>query len=196
MFRYQSFLTDLGLDLIAIGLLAYVVYYRHHRRRDLLLAYVALNVGLFSVVSMIEFSHASLALGFGLFAILSIIRLRSDTITQEEVAYYFVVLVLGLVNGLRIPDRWLTLMIDATLISIMYIADNRLLLPRSQHRLVTLDLVHADEASLTADLERRLGGQVTHCIVTEVDYVRDITVVDVRFLTPSKRSRVREEVRT
>lgn len=99
---YLSFLADLAIDAVAVFLLAYVIYYRRHRRRDLLLAYVALNIGLFVVVAMLTLTPVDLALGFGLFAILSIIRLRSDAITQEEVAYYFMTLVLGLVNGLRL----------------------------------------------------------------------------------------------
>jgi hypothetical protein len=45
---------------------------------------------------------------------------------------------------------------------------------------VTLDSVHTNDAALVADLERRLGGRVVHHMVKEVDYVRDITVVDVR----------------
>jgi hypothetical protein len=45
---------------------------------------------------------------------------------------------------------------------------------------VTLDTVHPGESALVADLERRLGGRVVHHMVKEIDYVRDITVVDVR----------------
>ena len=33
---------------------------------------------------------------------------------------------------------------------------------------------------MIADLRRRLGGQVLHHRVNKIDYVRDITVVDVR----------------
>ena len=56
--------------------------------------------------------RVDIALGFGLFAILSIIRLRSTSVTQQEVAYYFVALVMGLVNGMDIPDRRLVVMIN------------------------------------------------------------------------------------
>src|SRR5689334_22474742 len=97
---YLDYLSDLGVNLAAIFLLAYGLYYRRHRRSDLLLAYVALNVGVFVAISLLATVRVDIALGFGLFAILSIIRLRSNTVTQEEVAYYFITLVLGLVNGL------------------------------------------------------------------------------------------------
>lgn len=83
-------MTGLGLavlaDVIAIALLAYGIYFRRYHRRDLLLAYVALNVGVMAVTAMLAGSGAGMGLGLGLFGILSIIRLRSDSITQEEVA--------------------------------------------------------------------------------------------------------------
>ena len=101
-----SLLAGLASDLLAIALLAYVVYFRRYHRRDLLLAYVALNVGVLAVTTMLTGTQAGIGLGLGLFGILSIIRLRSDQITQEEVAYYFVALALGLVNGLRPARRW------------------------------------------------------------------------------------------
>src|SRR5680860_240567 len=88
-------------DILAITLLAFGVYYRRYFRRDLVLAYTALNVGILTVTMLLSGSGAGLGLGLGLFGILSIIRLRSDSITQEEVAYYFVALAIGLVNGLH-----------------------------------------------------------------------------------------------
>ena len=45
-------------------------------------------------------------LGLGLFGVLSLIRLRSSEIGQEEVAYYFVALALGLIGGFRPDPQW------------------------------------------------------------------------------------------
>ena len=106
---YADYAIDLGVDLSAIFLLAYALYFRRHRRADLLLAYVALNIGIFVAMSLLSTVRVDIALGFGLFAILSIIRLRSSTVTQQEVAYYFVALVMGLVNGLDLDDRRLVI---------------------------------------------------------------------------------------
>jgi len=160
--------------------LAYVLYFRRHRRADLLLAYVALNIGIFVAMSLLSQVRVDLALGFGLFAILSIIRLRSTSVTQQEVAYYFVALVLGLVNGLSLDDRRLVVLINALLLVTMLVVDSRRLRERARRMDVTLDVVHADDVALVADLERRLGGQVLHHRVKDIDYVRDIMVVDVR----------------
>lgn len=189
---YADYAITLGVDLLAIFLLAYVLYFRRHRRADLLLGYVALNIGIFVAMSLLRTVRIDIALGFGLFAILSIIRLRSSTVTQQEVAYYFVALVIGLVNGLSLDDRWLVGMVNALLIGTMFVVDSRPLRASAQRMDITLDVVHHNEDALVADLERRLRGTVMHYQVNEIDYVRDVMVVDVRFrpTPPVKERRV------
>ncbi len=75
----------------------------------------------------------------------------------------------------------MTVLLNAVLIGVMYVVDHRGLLSRAQRRVVTLDVVHHDDADLVRDLERRLRGRVVHHQVDEIDYVREVMVVDVRF---------------
>ena len=179
----MSLLAGLASDLAAIVLLAYGVYFRRYHRRDLLLAYVALNVGVLAVIVLLTGAQAGIGLGLGLFGILSIIRLRSDQITQEEVAYYFVALALGLVNGLRPAPGWLAPAASAVLVAIMYTVDHPRLGGRTHRQLVTLDAAYPDRSELHRALQRLLAAEVRHLVVLEIDMVRDVTVVDVRFRT-------------
>ncbi|MGV9317155.1 DUF4956 domain-containing protein [Streptomyces sp. NPDC003691] len=177
--------AHLALDLFAVTLLAFAVYYPRHRRRDLLPAYLALNAALFTVVAALARAGDSggAALGFGLFGVLSIIRLRSDSIQHEEVAYYFTTLVIGLICGL--PDLTLTEAgaLTLLLLVVVWAADHPRLFARSRRAVVTLDAVYADPADLHAELGLRLGEPVNWTVL-EVDFVRDLTVVDVRYRLP------------
>jgi hypothetical protein len=182
-----SLVSAVAADLLAIGLLARVVYFRRYHRRDLLLAYVALNAGVLAVTAVLTESHAGVGLGLGLFGILSIIRLRSSAISQEEVAYYFVALALGLVCGLHPQPAWLAPSISAALVAVMVVVDH----PRSaagarRHR-VTLDRAYADPAQARAAVESVFGVAVRRVDVVELDLVQDLTLVDVRLReeTPS-----------
>src|SRR4051794_12985497 len=161
--------------------MAYVLYFRRHWRADLLLSYITLNLGIFVVMSVLTMVKVDIAVGFGLFAILSIIRLRSSAGTQQEVAYYFVALVMGLVNGMDIADRRFVVLINVLLLGTMAIVDSKPLRERTRRMDVHLDAVHADDASLVADLEQRLGGTVLHHEVNDVDYIRRTMLVDVRY---------------
>lgn len=174
-------------DVVGIAVLAYGTYFRRYWRRDLLLAYTALNLGIFAVTAALADTGAGAGLGLGLFGILSIIRLRSDAITQEEVAYYFVSLALGLLTGLHPGPMWLAPTLTALLVGVMLVVDSSRVASGARRQTVTLDRAYADEGQLRAALERLLGGEVKHVVVCELDTVRDITVVDVRFRAPAAR---------
>jgi len=171
----------LAADLVAITVLVYGLYFRRHFRRDLVLAFVALNAGVMAVTALLASSSAGLGLGLGLFGILSIIRLRSDAITQEEIAYYFVSLALGLVNGLHPGQPWLAPAMSGVLIVVMYAADHPKFASTTHRQTVTLDAAYPDEAQLRVALSKLLNARVLHMVVMDLDMVRDTTVVDVRF---------------
>jgi Domain of unknown function (DUF4956) len=177
----QQTIENFAIDLVAIATVSYGVYFRRYYRRDLLLAYLALNVGIFAVTALLVDSTAGAGLGLGLFGILSIIRLRSDSITQEEIAYYFVALALGLIAGLSPSPQWLVPALSGTLVIVMYVADHPRLTERSQRQTILLDRAYADRNQLKAALERLLGGEVKHLVVLQLDFVADTTMVDVRF---------------
>jgi hypothetical protein len=174
----------IGCDLVAITLVA-ATYFHRHQRRDLLLAYVALNIGVLSAAAMLTSASIGAGLGLGLFGILSIIRLRSDSITQEEIAYYFVALTLGLLAGVAAGPTELVPLLIALLVVVVYVVDHPRLVPRARRQLLTLDSAISDEAALRTHLEARLGIEVRHLIVQELDFVRDLTIVDVRYRVPT-----------
>ena len=178
--RYGNIATYLGLDLVVIFVMTYVLYFRRHWRADLLLSYVALNIGIFVTMSLLTQVRVDIATGFGLFAILSIIRLRSSAVTQQEVAYYFLALVLGLVNGMGVPDRGLVVAMNVVLLLTMFAVDSRALRVRAQRMDVRLDGIYTNEAALVAELERKLGGRVAYQEITEIDLIHGHMLIDVR----------------
>lgn len=171
----------IATDLAAITVLAYVLYFRRHRRRDLLLSYVALNVGVLAVTVALSSVEVGIGLGIGLFGILSIIRLRSDQITQQEIAYYFVALALGLLAGLRPEPLWTVPALSALMLLVMFVVDGRRVGGRTRHQSMTLDRAYVDEVELEAVLMRLLGASAVRFEVQEIDMVRETTLVDVRF---------------
>lgn len=175
-----NFWVALAANIAAIAVLVYVIYFRRHFRRDLALAYVALNGGIFAVTMLLSTGDTGLGLGLGLFGILSIIRLRSDTLTQEEVAYYFISLAIGLVNGLHPDPAWLAPALTLGLVLIMFLADHPRFAASTQRQTVTMDRAYPNPDALKAALTELLGADILRSRVLELDLVRDLTVVDVR----------------
>ena len=175
-------------NVVGMTVLVYFVYFRRHFRRDLVLAYIALSMGIFAVTLLLSGSGAGMGLGLGLFGILSIIRLRSDTLTQEEVAYYFISLAIGLVNGLHPDPAWFAPAVTAALVAVMFLADHPGFAPRTQRQSVTLERAYPRTEDLVEALEELLGAKVLRTVVLELDMVRDLTIVDVRFRTHPDRA--------
>ncbi len=171
----------IAIDLAAALILSLGLYYRRHRRRDLVVAFLGVNVGVMAVATVLGTAEVALGLGLGLFGVLSIIRLRSSEISQREVAYYFAALATGLMAGLPTTDILPVTGLIALILVVMWAADHPRLLSRSRHQVVRLDRAEADETALRALVGQRLGGEVTSLTVQELDLVNDTTIVDVRY---------------
>src|SRR5919205_1436004 len=104
----MNHLILIAADVIAICVLTFALYVRRHRRRDLAVSYLGMNIGVLAVAAALSGSAAGLGLGLVLFGVLSIIRLRSTELGQHEVAYYFSALALGLIAGLGGTSLWVT----------------------------------------------------------------------------------------
>lgn len=170
-------------DIVAIAVLTFGLYFPRHRRRDLVTAYVGLNVGVLAVSGALASSSVGAGLGLGLFGVLSIIRLRSSEIAQHEVAYYFASLALGLLGGLGASGTGVVLSVSlmALIVIAMAFADSPHLLGRYRNETVVIDRAIANEHDQRAYLEQLLGGRVRSVTVDRLDLVNDTTVVGVRY---------------
>ncbi|WP_456786302.1 DUF4956 domain-containing protein [Cellulomonas sp. P5_C5] len=180
----------LALDLVAISVLAFGVYFPRHRRRDLVVAYLGVNVGVLAVATALAGSTVGAGLGLGLFGVLSIIRLRSTELTQHEVAYYFSALALGLLGGLSTTPSAVNAALMVLIVAVMTVVDHPRMLRRYRQQTMVLDSAITDETALVAHLERLLGATVHTAVVQRVDLVNDTTCVDVRFELAAVRERV------
>ena len=171
-------------DVVAITLLVFALYFPRYRRKDMVVAILGLNVGVMAVATALASAEVSAGLGLGLFGVLSIIRLRSSELDQEEVAYYFSALALGLLAGFEVSPLWLSPVLMAAIVGALYVGDHPRLFPGIRHQSVNLDKAFTNEALLIARLESLLGAQVLRVKIKKVDLVNDTTSVDVRFRLP------------
>ena len=177
------------VDLVAVTVLAFALYYPRHRRRDLVVAYLGVNVGVLAVAATLASSTVGAGLGLGLFGVLSIIRLRSTELSQTEVAYYFAALALGLLGGLGTTTGWLSVAGSALVVAVMALVDHPRVLRRSRSQTLVLDQAFVDETELVAHLEALLGTRVHGASVQRVDLVNDTTWVEVRYRSPELSGR-------
>ena len=172
------------IDVVAILILVFGLYWPRHRRKNMVVAYLTANIGVAAVASVLASSSINAGLGLGLFGILSIIRLRSDELDHTDIAYYFGALALGLFAGLGGSLTWATSVMTVAILAALYVGDHPDLFARYRNQIVNLDSAYTDETVLVMRLESLLNAKVHRITVRKVDLVNDTTSVDVRYELP------------
>jgi uncharacterized protein DUF4956 len=183
----------LALDLAAIAALVYGLYLPRYRRMDLVVVYGLFNVGLFLAIVVITRGEMTLGIGLGLFAVLAMIRLRSETFSNRELAYFFVALMLALVTAIDIGGLPPAAALAAVALAATWLIDHPRFSRPTRRLDVTLELVFSDQEALRRHLEERLNAQVTEAWVLEIDYVRETTRAAVRYVAGPRTRPVPED---
>ena len=182
-------LAYIGADLVALAILVGALYIPRHGRRDLVAAYIGVNVGVLAVTLLLSTSdNVGAGLGLGLFGVLSIIRLRSSSLAQGEVAYFFAALALGLLGGSK-SHLIIVAILMALILASLWVGDHPALMRRNRNQVVTLDRAISDENELITELEDLLGAHVRSVDLKSLDLVNDTTIVEVHYrLLPRSRA--------
>ena len=182
-------LAYIGADLVALAILVGALYIPRHGRRDLVAAYIGVNVGVLAVTLLLSTSdNVGAGLGLGLFGVLSIIRLRSSSLAQGEVAYFFAALALGLLGGIK-THLIIVAILMALILASLWVGDHPALMRRNRNQVVTLDRAISDENELITELEDLLGAHVRSVDLKSLDLVNDTTIVEVHYrLRPRSRA--------
>ena len=167
-------------DAIAVLMMVFCLYFPRRGRKDMIISLFAINIGVLGVSFTLADAAVSAGLGLGLFGVLSIIRLRSNELGQQEIAYYFCSLALGLIGGVNV-DSWISPVLMGAILVAIFIGDHPQLFAKSRNQVMRLDSAYTDESLLKGDLEKMLGAKIRRLQVRRVDLVNNSTVVDVRF---------------
>lgn len=173
------------IDIVAMALLIFGIYFQRYRDKELVTAAALFNVFVFAVLTVLSAVEFSLAAGFGLFAILALFTLRSEQITKIEIAYFFgsvAIAVICAVKGTSLP---FTAAIAALVVASAYVLDHPRVLRSVEGIKISLDKIdtHAlsDPAAMRADLSKRLGVDVMSYQIIALDYITDMARINVYY---------------
>lgn len=169
------------VDVLALIVLVFGLYFPRYRRKDIVVAIIGLNVGVMAVATALSSANVTAGFGLGLFGVLSIIRLRSSELAQEEVTYYFTALAIGLLGGFRVNPVWLTPLLISVILIALFVGDHPKLFSGNRNHVLMLDRAHLNEAELEAELATLLNAKIQRVKIKKVDLVNGTTNVDVRY---------------
>ena len=178
---YQDIALRLLTDLIGMLVLVGALFYRNYRRIDFVAVFMACNIGLFSVLTVLASSEISAAIGFGLFGVLSIIRLRSSEYNNIHIAYFFISIAIALVTSLETHPLALSIVFVTLLVGVMAVFDAGSLRQQTSESELILDQLFVDQHILKAHLEKTLQCTVIEMQVNAINYLNETTRVTVSY---------------
>ncbi|NOX74914.1 MAG: DUF4956 domain-containing protein [Alphaproteobacteria bacterium] len=157
MLDYQDFLRDLAINVVAIYVFVFLIYYRRHGDRETAIMLAMFNAFLFTIVITISLTEINIGAGFALFAILSVISLRSVNISKVEVGYLFGVIALSLINGISFQDYLLLALCNIVIVGAAAILDSNLIFKPTLKAEITLEQVALREVADMQALKTRVA---------------------------------------
>jgi len=178
-----------GIDLVAMVILIFGLYYRRYRDKELVTAATLFNIFVFAVLQILSSVEFGIGAGFGLFAILALFTLRSEQISKIEITYFFgsvAIAVICSVKGTTLPFVIAT---EALVLLGAYIFDHPRMLKSVDGIKITLDKIdeHAlsDPPAMKAALSARLGVEVISYQIISFDYVNEMARINVSYRKPA-----------
>ncbi len=177
----------------ALFAIVFLLYFRGTGSREFCFSYIAIGVVVFSLCFLLERVKLELGFALGLFAIFGIIRYRTITIPIKEMTYLFVVIGLSVINSLAGGTMSATALALANLAIVLCIAGLETFMMKKPVQSILMryekieNLRPDQQAQLYTDLKLRLGLDVTHYEIEQVDFLRDTANLRVFFeAKPSK----------
>lgn len=178
-----AFAVRMGINVLAMGLLVFGMFYRRYRDKELATAASMFNIFTFAVLSILSSVEFSVAAGFGLFAILALFSLRSEQITKIEITYFFGSIALAVITSVVGTSLWLVITVAVFVLLAAWIIDHPRMLKSVSSAKLTLDRIEPhilqDYELMRSDLSTRLGVQVMAFQIVELNFVNDLARINL-----------------
>lgn len=191
-----AFLIRVVLNLVFTAVVVRAIYFRLYHHRDYIFTYVLLNVVTFCLAFLLNKVPIGLGFALGLFAVFGILRYRTEAIQVRNLTYLFVVIGLGLLNGLANDEISLVelLLVNGFIVGAVYALEATPFSRREEsHRVVydRLDLLEpGSRNALLDDLRSRTRLPVTRLEIGNIDLLRDTVDIAVYYPASGLRSAI------
>lgn len=181
-------LIRFALDIAAMVILIFGMYYRRYQDKELVTAATLFNIFAFAVLQVLSSVEFGIGAGFGLFAILALFALRSEQISKTQIAYFFGSVAIAVICSVT----GTTLLFVAVTLGLVligaYIFDHPRMLRSVDGIKITLDQIDpnalSDPQAMKAALSERLGVEVMSYQILSFDYVNEMARINVNFRKP------------
>ena len=188
--QYLMMVVRLIISILFTWLIIDRMYYAKSHRRDFRFTFMLIPVAIFFIVFFMIFvledmkGKASMGVYIGLFGIFSIMRYRTDTMPVREMTYLFITIALAVVNAVSVNVSMAEVILTNLIVAVaVWVCEKRL--KSNSTKLVQYDRIElitpARRQELIADLQTRLGLNITNVEVGAVDFLKDMAMLRITY---------------
>ncbi len=182
-----EFLIAFALNSITAIIVVRWIYYPKNRSKKYVFSFLAFNLIIFLVLSLMTSAEMSVGVGFGLFAIFSVLRYRTNPIPIREMTYLFIIAALPVMNATAATgEHWAKLLIaNTSVIGLLFMLENGWGFEFESSKTITYEKINLirpeNRALLLEDLEDRTGLAIKRLEIGRINYLRDTARIKVYF---------------
>ena len=176
---------------LIVWVIIHFFYYPKSRRRDYYVTFTLINVSVFLLVILMGSVNLKIGFALGIFAIFGIIRYRTETVAIREMTYLFVIIAISVINAFAIQINPIVMVVANVLFILsVWLIENEHWLKHISCKLVLYDKVHLitpdKREELIADLQKRIGIEITKIEIGHIDFLRDAVFIKVFYESKSR----------
>jgi hypothetical protein len=188
------FFIRLFVNLLVDFILIRIFYYRSGGKPEFIFSFFLIGTLIFLICSALELVKIQLGVALGLFAIFGIVRFRTRNVPIKEMTYIFVIIGLSAINALAEYQFFLrgTFVVNGLIIILIAILENfldRKTLTKQRITYENIQLLKPGmNKALIEDLNRITGFDVRKVEIRNVDYTRNLAIIDIFYKNPDLTS--------
>ncbi|HTO38844.1 MAG TPA: DUF4956 domain-containing protein [Brumimicrobium sp.] len=185
--NYNDFGVRFLINVVTIFILARIIYFSRHRNTDFLFTLMLFNVVNFLICLLLSQATLEVGFAFGLFAIFSIMRYRTVTLPVKEMGYLFLSVATGLINALALPsgEYWILIIANVFILLLTFILEKVTLSGNNKTKDIIyerIDLIKPEKREeMIADLRERTGLDVQTVEILNINFLKDIAEIKIRY---------------
>ena len=175
----------LALDLVCAIVVIGAIYARRHASREFVFTYYLFNVTTCVLCLLLRRVPTELGFALALFGVFGILRYRTEQIRIRELTYLFIVIGIGLLNGVADSNVSLAelLVVNGVIVAMTAWQEVRPAHDRLKTTPMLYDqlalLLPDNRSALLADLSAKTGFSVLRVEVGRIDLLRDCAEISV-----------------
>jgi len=182
---FFEMLTLFTINLVVTVIIVRGIYYSIHREKEMVFAFVLANVAIFLVCILLVNVKLKLGFAFGLFAVLSIVRFRTEAIPIKEMTYFFIIIIVAVINALSSKNVSYSELFftNFALIAIIYFLEKIWLNKQESSSTIVYEKIEliqpAKRKELIQDLSERTGFTISKVKVSKINFLNDTALVEI-----------------